>query len=378
MVGQQIKQNIPLFKVFMSPEALSAATDVLGCGYITQGPKVGEFEKNLSNTIQNDKVLTLNSATSGLHLALHLLGLNSGDEVLTSPLTCTATNWPILANGLKIKWVDIDSHNLNLNLDDLENKLTPKTKAIMAVHWGGYPNDLNRLAKIQDKCKEMYGFKPSIIEDCAHAFGSTFENKPLGNHGNLCVYSLQAIKHITSVDGGVIVLPNKELYDRAKLSRWYGIDRENNKKDFRCEEDIPAWGFKFHMNDVNAAIGNENLKYSEYIISKHQDNADYYDKELENVHGVTLLERAPNRRSAFWIYSMLVDDRTGFMNHMKEKNIVVSQVHERNDIHSCVKGFQDHLPILDKTIKNVVSIPVGWWVSNEDREYIIEAIKEGW
>jgi len=313
-----------------------------------------------------------------LQLALHLLNLERDDEVLTSPLTCTATNWPILACGLKIKWVDINSNNLNLDLDDLERKLSPKTKAIMAVHWGGYPNDLNQLATIQDKCEKRYGHRPPIIEDCAHAFGSTFKNKPLGNHNNICVYSLQAIKHITSVDGGVIVLPNKTLYDKAKLLRWYGIDRENNKKDFRCEGNIPVWGFKFHMNDVNAAIGNENLKYAEQIISKHQANAGYYDKELESADGVTTLERAHNRTSAFWIYSMLVENKSGFMNYMKEKNIIVSQVHERNDVHSCVKEYKTHLPMLDKTIPKLVSIPVGWWVTEEQREYIVDCIKQGW
>jgi len=362
----------------MSQEAIEAATRVLSCGYITQGPKVKEFERNLGENLRNNKVLTLNSATSGLQLALHLLNLESGDEVLTSPLTCTATNWPILASGLKIKWVDISSDNLNLNLDDLERKLSPKTKAIMAVHWGGYPNDLSQLARIQDKCEERYGHRPPIIEDCAHAFGSTFENKPLGSHNNICVYSFQAIKHITSVDGGALVLPNKTLYDQAKLLRWYGIDRESNKKDFRCEDDISAWGFKFHMNDVNAAIGNENLKHAGQIISKNQSNAGYYDKELENADGVTILERAQNRTSAYWIYSMLVENKLGFMGYMKEKNIIVSQVHERNDIHSCVEEYKTHLPMLDKTTPKLVSIPVGWWVTEEQREYIVDCIKQGW
>ena len=261
-------------------------------------------------------------------------------EVLASALTCTATNWPILANRFKIKWVDVDPNTMNLNLDDLESKLSPTTKAIMAVHWGGYPNDLNRLKGIQDKCQELYGFRPMVIEDCAHSFGSTFDGKPLGNHGNYCVYSLQAIKHISSVDGGVIVLPNKELYDRAKLLRWYGIDRENNSKKYRCEENIPEWGFKFHMNDVNASIGKANLKYADKIVSAHQNNAKFYDLAFKDFDGVTVLERKENRESAFWIYSILVEDKQGFMNHMKEKNIIVSQVHERNDFHTCVDEFK--------------------------------------
>jgi len=373
-----MRETIPLFKVFMSDEAITAAASTLACGYITQGPRVKELEKDLGRVIGNDKILTVNSATSGLHLALHMLEIPAGSEVLTTAMTCTATNWPILANGLKIKWVDVDEKTMNMNLDDLESKLSPNTRAIMVVHWGGYPNDLTRLSEIQDKCELLYGHRPAIIEDCAHSFGSTFNGAPLGNHDNICVYSLQAIKHITSVDGGFMVFPNKDLYEKAKLLRWYGIDRENNKKDFRCEENIPQWGFKFHMNDVNASIGIENLKFAEKIISAHKDNAEYYDEHLVGVAQVSLLERKANRQSAFWIYSMLVEDKKGFMSHMKECGIIVSQVHERNDIHACASEFKSDLSNLDKVIPSLVSIPVGWWVSKEDREYIVDCIKRGW
>jgi dTDP-4-amino-4,6-dideoxygalactose transaminase len=261
-------KQIPLFKVFMSPNAGDEVTKVLNSGYIGQGEKVEEFESTLSDYFMRDYVVTLNSGTSGLHLALHLLkkqsgkwpGLEDGDEVLATPLTCTASNFPIMANGLNIKWVDIDPETLNMDLDDLSRKISPKTKVIMLVHWGGYPNDLDKIKQIQTKCFDMYGFKPAIIEDGAHSFGSKYKGKLLGNHGNIVMYSLQAIKHITSIDGGLLVLPHRELYDRSKLLRWYGIDRNSNRKDFRCEADIEEWGFKFHMNDVNASIGLANLK----------------------------------------------------------------------------------------------------------------------
>jgi dTDP-4-amino-4,6-dideoxygalactose transaminase len=200
----------------------------------------------------------------------------------------------------------------------------------------------------------------------------------LGNHGNICTYSFQAIKHVTSVDGGMLVVPHQELHRRAKLSRWYGIDRDTNKKDFRCEADIPEWGFKFHMNDVNATIGIENFKKVKEIVGKHQLNGKYYDKHLKNIEGVTLLERKRDRESAFWIYSMLVDKKDDFMNYMKECGIIVSQVHERNDIHSCVNKFKSHLPNLDKVVPKTISIPVGWWVTDEQREYIVDCIKKGW
>lgn len=382
----------------MNPNAKVEVGKILDSGYIGQGAKVEEFEKNLKEFFNNDRVLTLNSGTSGIHMALHLLkrpsniylsdgydffeknwpGIQEGDEVLATAMTCTASNWPILANRFKIKWVDIDPNTLNMDLDDLERKISPTTKAIVAVHWGGYPIDLDRLKSIQDKAFQLYGFKPAVIEDGAHSFGSEYKGKRLGNHGNIVMYSLQAIKHITSIDGGILIMPHQDLYKRGKLVRWYGIDRDDNRKDFRCEADIPEWGFKFHMNDVCAAVGIENLKDAESIISKHRSNASYYDTHLKDVEGVTLLQRHPDHKSAFWIYSLLVEDRDKFYSYMKECNITVSQVHERNDKHSGVREYKTPLPSLDRVINKVVSIPVGWWVTEDEREYIVDCIKRGW
>ena len=381
-----MKDTIQLFKVHMAPTAADEVAKVLNSGYIGQGPKVDEFEDQLKDYFNHDFVQTVNSGTSALHMALHLLkkpnnkwpGIQEGDEVLATALTCTASNFPILANGLKIKWVDIDPTTLNMDLDDLARKITPTTKAIILVHWGGYPSDLDKVKQIQQISEELYGFKPAVIEDGAHSFGSKYKGKNIGTHGNLTMYSLQAIKHITSIDGGLLLSPHQELHRRGKLIRWYGIDRDSNRKDFRCEADIEEWGFKFHMNDVCATVGMENLKHADELIKKHQSNAAYYDKHLKNVKGVTLLDRHEGHESAFWIYTMLVDDREGFYKWMKECNIVVSQVHERNDKHTAVKEFKSNLPTLDKTIGKIVSIPVGWWVTEEQREYIVDCIKKGW
>jgi dTDP-4-amino-4,6-dideoxygalactose transaminase len=380
-----MKKEIPLFKVFMAETAATEVAKVLNSGYIGQGPKVDEFERELRDYFNLDYVLTTNSATSAEHLAIHMLkskregwpGLEPGDEVLSTALTCTASNWPSLANGLKIKWVDIDQTTLNMDLDDLERKITSKTKVIMLVHWGGYPNDLDRVRKIQEKCKEMHGFKPVVIEDCAHSIGSKYKGRPIGTHGNICTFSFQAIKHITSIDGGLLVVPHKDLFNRGKLLRWYGIDREGDRKDFRCEADVVEWGFKFHMNDVSATVGIENLKHADHIIGTHKSNAEFYDNNLKTT-GLTLLDREEGFESAFWIYSMLVEDRIGFMRKMKEHGITVSQVHERNDKHTCTRDYVSPLPTLDKTISRVVSIPVGWWVTPEERQYIVDCINKGW
>ena len=394
------EQSIPLFKVFMAPTAKEKVGEVLDSGYIGQGPKVEEFEKQLGEYFGNKKVVTVNAGTSALHLALHLLkkpkenwmkneyesiafsnqnwpGMKDGDEVLATPLTCTASNFPILANNLKIKWVDIDPTTLNMDLEDLKTKMTPKTKAIMGVHWGGYPLDLDKIKNIQQEFRKKYGWAPVLIEDGAHSIGTKYKSKYLGNHGNFVMNSLQAIKHITSVDGGLLYCPHEELYERAKLLRWYGIDRNpKGRTDFRCEADIAEWGFKFHMNDVCAAIGMENFKHIDRLVSRHKENAAYYDLRLQNVNGVTLLKREEGFESAFWIYSLLVNDRPSFYEYMKECNITVSQVHARNDEHSCMADFKSELPNLDKTIGNIVSIPVGWWVTNEEREYIVDCIRK--
>ena len=391
---------IPLFKVYMSKNASIEASKIINSGFIGQGPIVDKFEEALRNRFRHEHIVTTNSATSAEHLAIRMLknpdvnqqnvhgvafydsvwpGIKENDEALCTALTCTATNFPILANGINIKWVDVNPNNLNMDLDDLERKLSPTTKIIYLVHWGGYPVDLDRVKQIQDKCYQLYGFRPAVIEDCAHAFGSNYKDKSIGSHGNYCTFSFQAIKHLTSIDGGMLICPHEKQYKRARILRWYGIDRDDNRKDFRCEADIPEWGYKFHMNDVNASIGLANLKeVDKNVIAKHKANAHYYNDQLKNINGVTLLENKEGYDSAYWIYTIKVERQDDFMKMMQDKNIMVSRVHERNDKHTCVKEFRSALPNLDKVVKEMICIPVGWWVTEEQREYIVESIKGGW
>lgn len=392
--------QIPLFKVFMSSNATDNVAKVLNSGFIGQGPKVEELESDLSKYFGqfNNNVLTFNSATSAEHLAYHLLkmpyiyhipneygtstiqwpGLQQGDEVLTTALTCTATNWPILANGLKLRWVDVDPTTMNICLKDLESKLNEKTKIVTIVHWGGYPVDLVELKNIQTRYRQKYGFEFMIIDDAAHSFGSKLDGQLIGTYDTITTFSLQAIKHITSVDGGFWITPYKELNERARLTRWYGIDREGPRTDFRCEADIPEWGFKFHMNDVCATVGIENLKHADMIIGTHKANGQYYNNALQNTDGVTLLENDIRKESAYWLYTMRVERRDDFMRYMLENGIVTSRVHERNDKHTCTAEFREDLPNVDLVTNDMISIPVGWWVTNENREFIVDTIKRGW
>eukprot|EP01065_Artemidia_motanka_P045320 TRINITY_DN6632_c0_g1_i1.p1 TRINITY_DN6632_c0_g1~~TRINITY_DN6632_c0_g1_i1.p1 ORF type:complete len:405 (+),score=124.34 TRINITY_DN6632_c0_g1_i1:113-1327(+) len=392
MAVEPAHRNITLFKVFMSKEVDKPLLEVLHSGYITQGKKVQEFEEQLVEYFGTPYCLTVNAGTSSLHLALRLMekpdpeenwpGFEPGDECLCTPLTCTASNWPVLANGLRIKWVDVDPKTANIDIDDLARKITPKTKMCLFVHWGGSPLDLDRVNSVLEAAKERIGFKPWLVEDCAHAIGAEWKGKKLGNHGNTCCFSLQAIKHVTAIDGGIIILANKKHYERAKLLRWFGIDREKRStpgttqaKDFRLENPVHEWGYKFHMNDVNATVASVNFRHCDELVQRCRDNAAWYNKELTGLAGISVIEIPEGAVSSFWLYSMCVDEKHEFMCYMKEKGVMTSQVHARNDGHPCVSDFVASLPQLDALETKLVCIPVGWWVTDEDRQYIAYHVK---
>jgi len=367
---------IPLFKPFMADEVDAELSKVLHSGYIGQGPKVDEFEEDLKKVFQSDYVVTVNSATSGLQLAIHMVKDDWG-VVLSTPLTCTATNFPILAEDLFIQWVDVDKANLNMDLDDLARKIDKNTRLIVLVHWGGVPIDYDKLEDILSSAYRKFGFRPTVVEDCAHAMGAEWDGDPISaRNKNIQVYSFQAIKHITSVDGGAIVFPNEELYKRAKLLRWYGIDRESNKKDMRCESDIKEWGFKFHMNDVNATVGIENLKYLKDMMVHIRTIASIYDNGLLLVDEVIPQSIPDKANPAFWLYTILVEERDKFAKYMTENDIMVSKVHERNDNHSCLDNYKALLPNLDYVADKMICIPIGWWVTENDAHYIIDTIRK--
>lgn len=373
----------PLFKVFMSPNVMKSIEDVIHSGTITQGPINTSYEKSLEEYFNvENKILTVNSATSGLTLALRLLNLSENSKVLCTPLTCTATNWPVLANNLNIEWVDVDPSTCNMCLDDLKRKLRMDTRVVLFVHWGGYPIDLDKLNEIKNYYYKKFNQELYIIEDCAHAMGAQYKNgEKVGSIDmtTIAVFSTQAIKHLTTVDGGFMIIHDKDMYTRAKKLRWFGIDRDKRTQpggDFRLEPDVEEWGYKFHMNDVNAAIGIENLKYVENNLSKINIIADFYNEMLKDIKGVELLKIVNDCKPSYWIYTIKIKDKQNFIKFMKERGIICSQVHNRNDIHTCVKDYKCELPQLDSLEKEIVCIPCGWWMNLKDAEFIVNSIKE--
>jgi dTDP-4-amino-4,6-dideoxygalactose transaminase len=178
------------------------------------------------------------------------------------------------------------------------------------------------------------------------------------------------------VDGGLLVLPDDELNRRARLLRWFGIDRDTDR--LRKAPDVEEWGYKFHMNDVNAAIGLANLAGTDEVLRRHRDNAAFYDEQLAGVPGLDQIHRAEYHSPSYWVYPVRVRDRAAFVKRMDDAGIGVSQVHERNDRHPCVREYRALLPGMDQVADELICVPVGWWLSGEDRQYIADTIRAGW
>lgn len=365
--------NISLFKVLVEPEVIPMVSNVLQSGYIAQGPKTAEFEKSLCEFLGVPWAATVNSGTSALHLALHLVKtkyhLTPYTEVLTVPLTCAATSFAIEANNLRIKWVDVDPKTCNMDLHDLKEKAdSTQVGAVMLVHWGGLPIDVAAVKKV---LKSIGREDLPIIEDCAHAFGV-----PRHDATYRC-YSFQAIKTLSTGDGGLLVCPDAEENARARRLRWFGLDRDNGAS-FRAHQDIPQYGFKFQMNDIAAAIGLGNLPAVPARLAAARRNAEAYIDALQHIKGLKLLSYYP-KDSSNWLFTVLVQRRADFMAKLKEAGIETNPVHARNDELSCLSKYRGwYLENLGAICEDIVCLPVGPWVTSEDIQHIIDTIRKGW
>ena len=365
---QKTKEIIPLFKVYMAKRVMGPLKKVLMSGYIGQGSQVEVLEKAMSAYLKTKWVLSLNSGTTALTLALQLAGVGPGDEVISTPMTCTATNWPILSRGARIVWADINPQTGNIDPQSIAKCITKRTKAIMAVNWGGYPCDIDAIRK---NAKGI-----PIIEDAAHAFGAMYKGKMVGQSADYTCFSLQAIKHLTAGDGGLLVVQKESDYIRGKLLRWYGIDRETRSQYDRIEVDVHEWGYKFHMNDINATIALANFEDIDTILKKHRAYAEYYKKHLSGLTRITLLQEDEDFISSYWLFTLLVEDKDAFIAHMGKHGVMASQVHRRNDTHPVVAQFKKTLPGVDSFSKHMVCIPVGWWLKRVDLKHIVHAALE--
>lgn len=346
---------LKLFKPFVSEKAKSNCIDVLNSSQLAEGEYVKRFESLLRLELKQENVLALNSGTSALEMAYELAGIGEGDEVITPVLTCTATNIPLLHRKAKIVFADID-YDLNINVKDVERKITDKTKAVVFVHFGGNSRGLSDIQKL---CKERGII---VIEDAAQAIGTNgFGSNTFRSYDNwgtseyTCV-SLQAIKTLTSGDGGLLICKNKVDHEKAKRLRWFGYDRDEKQK--LGDTDLTEAGYKKHMNNISAAIGVGNLREIYPIIAHRRRIADIYKQSGMFAH--------------IWLAGGFTDDYEGLKKRMNEAGYEIGQHHFRNDKYTIFKEFKTDCPIMDELENKYFFVPLHHEVTEEDARNIIK------
>jgi dTDP-4-amino-4,6-dideoxygalactose transaminase len=353
--------TVPLHKVLVAPDALDKIKPTLHSGMLTEGPRVKEFEAKLSEYI-GAPVLAMNSCTSAIELALHMIGIGPGDEVICTPMTCAATAVGVVRRGAKLVWCDVDTETGNACPRSIGLRVTNRTKAIIVVDWGGR----------SDSCEVIRGNVIGdipIIQDAAHSFGALYGG--ITAHGpytggDYVAWSFQAIKHLTTGDGGALKVP-EEQRQRARALRWFGIDRETKAK-FRFLQDIPEAGYKYHMNDLTAALGLANFDAAVRAVEQHRANADGLHNMLSDLRVVKT--PPPDPGSSWWFYSLRTPRPLEFVEFAEKYGVGAGPVHGRCDNYSGFDKGHHPLPGVDAYYSQHVAIPCGWWLTPADLETI--------
>lgn len=377
---------IPLMKVYVPPKEvlMPALEETLYSGMLTEGVKVKEFEEKFKEKFSlKYRPLSVNSGTSALQLAYRMCKKENRKIVLTTPMTCFANICAIVNEGLKIVWCDIDSRTGNISWESVFDKVDEYGRkniaAISFVDLAGFPNDINKLYAISKD-------DIPLIQDTAQSLGSKFDNMYAGENPliTFAAFSFQAIKHLTTIDGGMLVSNKKDLLSEGRKLKWFGIPREAVKEETRWNYDINQPGYKFHMNNVNATVGLIQLDYVDQVIKKHKENGNWYNKNLHQISGIKTPFIPLGSEPSYWIYPLRVEDRENFAKMMKKKKIGVNIAHVRNDSYYCMKNADfvlnhtEELPEMNKYEEEYIFIPSGWWVTEENRQYVKECIQGGW
>ena len=367
------KGNIVLFHPNIPSTALEEISETLSTRWIGQGPKVEKFEKLFQERFtEGDPVIAVGAGTDALHLAYVLAGIEKDDEVIAPVFTCTATNIPLLYLGAKVKFADVQKNTLNISVEHVRQLVNEKTKAIICVHYGGLPCDMEELHQIANE----YGIP--VIEDAAHALGATYHGLPIGSISEFTMFSFQAIKHITTGDGGMLAFKDSSLLEKSKRLRWFGIDRKAKQKGI-WENDIYEIGYKYQMTDIAASLGIASLKEFDQILQYRQNLLYEYMIGLNDVPGIKLIGTNFNDRThAAWLCTALVENRIGLQTKLYENNIESAQVHYRNDRYSVFGGRQEDLKNMDEIENKYLVLPLHTKLSSQDVRHICEVIKSGW
>jgi len=364
--------SVPLFYPHIPRNSLKSLKKVLAGRWIGQGPLVDQFEKEFEKKFtKNLPCIAVGSGTDALHLSYLLAGIKKNDEVICPLFTCTATNIPLLYIGAKIKFADIDPKTLNISIDHVKKLITKKTKAIVFVNYGGLPCNLKELNIIAKKNKIK------LIQDAAQSLGSTYNKKPITEYSDFTVFSFQAIKHISSGDGGLLCFKEKKLKKKAYRMRWFGIDRLK-KQGGTWENDIKEIGYKYQMTDLGACILLESLKEFKKISLHRKKIFNIYLKKLKNNKFIKIINQTGKFTHSTWLFTIITNKKNYLQKNLRLAKIETNQVHFRNDRYSIFKKFikKNKFPNMNSIEKKYLVLPIHTKMTISDAHHVANMVNK--
>ncbi|GFI46402.1 UDP-4-amino-4,6-dideoxy-N-acetyl-beta-L-altrosamine transaminase [Lachnospiraceae bacterium] len=368
---------IPYSTQCIEEDDILAVVNALRKEYLTGGPSVNEFEEKAAEYVGAKYAVAVSSGTAALHAACTVAGIGEGDEVITTPITWVSSSNAVLYCGGRPIFADINKDTYNISPDEIEKKLSKRTKAIIPVHYAGQPCEMER---IQEIAKENHLV---IIEDAAHAIGALYRGKKIGSLSDMTVFSFHPVKQMTTCEGGMIVTNDEEVYEKLKLFRAYGMV----KAEKQMEQEGPwfseqmSLGYNYRLSDVQCALGISQLKKLDKLIARRREIARVYDKELQNIAGIVLPRQTDSSISAYHLYPIQVDadKRRNLYMQFRKAGIGVG-VHYypvyKNDYYQ-KNGYGDvRCEVAEQFYSRELTLPIHYRVSENDLDYIIETVKK--
>lgn len=370
------RKKIPVFVPSIGVDTLKHLTDAFDVGWLGMGNTTLAFEEQLSEYLGLDGryVVCANTGTSAAHLALRAAGVGPGDEVITPSFNYVADHQSIRMTGAAVVMCDIRDDDLGIDIASAESMITPRTKAIVPLHFSGIPcrlDDVYALAK-------RHGLR--VVEDACHAFGSTVGGAKIGSFGDLQFFSFDPVKIITSIDGGCIVTSSQEEFERMRNMRLLGVDKDTTlryKNARAWEYDVVSEGYRYHMTNIFASVGVSQLKRADEFIHHRQRICTRYSAAFDGIDGLRVLRRDYGDVSPF-IYSLRVtaDRREALIAHLKDLDIEVGihfvPVHRHT-------YFEDSrcspMPVTDRVVGEVITLPLHSLMVEEDVERVIDGVR---
>lgn len=363
---------------------INEVVDSLKSGWITTGPKVKRFEEEFRSYVGSPFAVALSSATAGLHLTLLALKIQEGDEIITTPMTFASTVSMIILAGATPVLADIEPGTLNIDVNEVRKKITPRTKAVIPVHFAGQACDMDPLFSLARE------HNLTVIEDAAHAAGTEYKGKRIGSLDSISIFSFHPNKNITTGEGGMVCTRDEDLAEEVSLLKFHGMSREAWKRFSASgtpNYDIMLPGYKYNMMDIQAAIGIHQLPRLDGFIDKRRTIAEFYNREFADVVELALPAYAPyEQRHAWHLYTPLVRveqltiDRDRFMAELKKHNIG-SGLHYKAIHHHA--WYRENLPIADADLPNasyaserILSLPLFPKMTEEDAADVVAAVKD--